>query len=96
MIFNFRYILQGIHQITTVVITIYLLLSPSLIVNAQTDTTFRKVSPSHMSLSMKIDRLTSTKLYQMTYVSVPAIAGGLIVRSEEDHFRSLRKNTRPL
>ena len=86
MIFNSRFILQGIHQISTVAITMYLLLSSSLLVNAQIDTTFSKATPSHTSLSMKIDRLTSTKFYQMTYVSIPAIAGGLIVKSEDDRF----------
>lgn len=95
MIFNFRYILQGIPPITTVAITMYLLLLPSSIVSAQIDTAFRKPTLSNTSLSMKIDRLTSTKFYQMTYVSIPAIAGGLIVKSEDDHFRSLRDEYMP-
>lgn len=67
----------------------------SIPVSAQIDTAFYKSSPSHTSLSMKIDKLTSTKFYQMTYVSFPAIIGGLIVKSEDDHFRSLRNEYMP-
>jgi len=59
---------------------------------AQVDTlTVNKYSP----FQMKVDHLTSSKLYRMTCVSVPLIAGGLIVKSENDHFRSLRNDYFP-
>lgn len=46
-------------------------------------------------LGKKLDSFTSTRLYQMTYIGVPLVAGGLIVKSEDDHFRSLRNDYLP-
>ncbi len=39
--------------------------------------------------------LFDTKAYQMTYVAVPLIAAGLIVKGEDDHFQSLRNDYMP-
>lgn len=41
------------------------------------------------------DKLQDSKLYRMTYVGVPLVAAGLIVKGEDDHFRSLRNNYLP-
>ena len=46
-------------------------------------------------LPQKIDKLSSSRLYQMTYVGVPLVAAGLIVKGEDDHFRSLRNDYMP-
>lgn len=43
----------------------------------------------------KIDRFTSSRLYRMTYIGVPLVVGGLIVKEEDDHFRSLRNDYMP-
>ncbi len=43
----------------------------------------------------RVDRWTSGKLYRMTFAGVPLIVGGLIVKSEDDHFRSLRNDYLP-
>ena len=43
----------------------------------------------------KIDKLSSSRLYQMTYVGVPLVAAGLIVKGEDEHFRSLRNDYMP-
>lgn len=43
----------------------------------------------------KVDKFTSSRFYQMTYVSVPLIVGGLIVKGEDTHFRRLRKDYLP-
>lgn len=44
----------------------------------------------------KLDKWSSTRLYQMTSVSVPLIVGGLVVKGEDTHFRSLRNDYLPL
>ncbi len=43
----------------------------------------------------KLDKLSSSKLYRMTYIGVPLIAGGLIMKGEDTHFRSLRNDYLP-
>lgn len=43
----------------------------------------------------KVDKFTSSRFYQMTYVGVPLIIGGLIVKGEDAHFRNLRKDYLP-
>ncbi len=43
----------------------------------------------------KLDKIYSSRLYQMTYVGVPLVAVGIIVKSEDDHFRSLRNDYMP-
>lgn len=43
----------------------------------------------------RLDRFSASRFYQATYVGVPLIAGGLIVKREDDHFRSLRNDYLP-
>jgi len=50
---------------------------------------------SNESFKMKLDRITSSRVYRMTYIGVPLIATGLIVKFEDDHFRSLRNEYLP-
>lgn len=45
--------------------------------------------------AQKVDKITSSRLYKMTYVGVPLISAGLIVGSEDAHFRSLRNDYLP-
>lgn len=47
------------------------------------------------NFSGRLDRFSSSHFYQMTYIGVPLVVGGLIVRSEDDHFRSLRNDYMP-
>lgn len=47
------------------------------------------------NFSRKLDRLSSSRFHQMTYIGVPLVIGGLIVKSEDDHFRSLRNDYLP-
>lgn len=61
--------------------------------STQTDTLNYK-SISHFQRTM--DRITSSRAYQMTYVGIPLIAAGLIIKSEDDHFRSLRNDYLPI
>lgn len=42
-----------------------------------------------------IDRISSTRAYQMTYIGIPLIAGGFIVKDEDEHFRNLRNDYLP-
>lgn len=72
-------------------------LSLSLIpsgLKAQTDTL--AVKPSAVSHDAFIDRLTDSPAFRMTYVGVPLIAGGLLVKGEDDHFRNLRNDYLPV
>lgn len=46
-------------------------------------------------ISHKIDKITAGKFYQMTYISVPLIAAGFIIKSENDHFHDLRDDYIP-
>lgn len=43
----------------------------------------------------KMDKIAASRVYQMTYIGVPLVVGGLIVKSEDDHFRSLRNDYLP-
>lgn len=43
----------------------------------------------------RLDRFSSSRFYRMTYIGVPLVVGGLIVKSEDDHFRSLRNDYLP-
>lgn len=43
----------------------------------------------------RMDRITSSRAYRMTYVGVPLVVGGLIIQSEDNHFRSLRQSYAP-
>ena len=42
-----------------------------------------------------MNTVLSSKTYQMTYIGLPLIVGGLIVKSEDDHFRRLRNDYMP-
>lgn len=42
-----------------------------------------------------LDRISSSRAYKMMYIGTPLIVGGLIVKSEDDHFRSLRNDYMP-
>lgn len=46
-------------------------------------------------LQLRMDRIASSKPYRMLFIGVPLIAGGLIVKAEDDHFRSLRNAYMP-
>lgn len=43
----------------------------------------------------RLDAFSSTKFYQMTYVGVPLVVSGLIVKGQDAHFRSLRNEYLP-
>lgn len=43
----------------------------------------------------RTDRLSSTRLYQMTYLGVPLVAAGLLVKGQDAHFRGLRHDYLP-
>ncbi|MBS7155034.1 MAG: phosphatase PAP2 family protein [Sanguibacteroides justesenii] len=47
------------------------------------------------NFSRKIDKVSSSRFYQMTYIGVPLTVGGIIVKSEDDHFRNLRNGYMP-
>lgn len=47
------------------------------------------------NFSRRLDKFSSSRFYQMTYIGVPLIVGGLIVKSEDDHFRGLRNEYLP-
>lgn len=52
--------------------------------------------PIHISKFEKfLDNVSESKAYRMTYIGVPLVMGGLIVKSEDDHFRSLRNDYLP-
>ncbi len=56
-----------------------------------TDTT-----KTHFSaFSKRLDKWSSSNLYQMTYIGVPLVVGGLIVKGEDTHFRRLRNDYLP-
>ncbi len=42
-----------------------------------------------------LDKITSSRAYQMTYIGVPLVVGGLIVKGEDDHFQQLRNDYLP-
>lgn len=66
------------------------LLCLSLSVRAQTDTL-------HLWQRDKkfIDQLADSRAFRMTYVGLPLVAGGLLIKSEDDHFRHLRNDYLP-
>ncbi len=47
------------------------------------------------NFGQRLDRFSSSRFCQMTYIGVPLVAGGLIVKSEDDHFRGLRNDYLP-
>lgn len=38
------------------------------------------------NFSRRLDKFSSSRFYQMTYIGVQLIVGGLIVKREDDHF----------
>ena len=42
-----------------------------------------------------IDRLADSRAFRMTYVGLPLVAGGLLIKGEDDHFRHLRNDYLP-
>ncbi len=48
------------------------------------------------NFSRRLDKFSSSRFYQMTYIGVPLIVGGLIVKREDDHFRGLRNEYLPV
>ena len=42
-----------------------------------------------------IDRLADSRAFRMTYVCLPLVAGGLLIKSEDEHFRHLRNDYLP-
>ena len=66
------------------------LLCLSLSVRAQTDTL-------HLWQRDKkfIDRVADSRAFRMTYVCLPLVAGGLLIKSEDEHFRHLRNDYLP-
>ena len=72
----------------------------SLTVSAEyyTDGTYIEMLDSlHVtrSFSTGIDKFSSSRLYQMTYVGVPLIVRGILVKGEDNHFRKLRNDYLP-
>lgn len=47
------------------------------------------------NFSRRLDKFSSSRFYQMTYIGIPLIVGGLIVKREDDHFRGLRNEYLP-
>lgn len=58
----------------------------------QTDT-LNIASISHFQRTM--DKITSSRVYQITYIGIPLVTAGFIIKSEDDHFRSLRNDYLP-
>lgn len=56
----------------------------------QSDSTQFAPLPTWGKMMKSMDKVTSSKAYQMTFVGIPLIAGGLIVKQEDDHFSNLR------
>lgn len=48
------------------------------------------------SFRQTVDKATGSRIYQMTYIGVPLIAGGLLVKNKDKHFRSLRNEYLPV
>jgi len=70
--------------------------------NAQTnvlsltqDSTLLNKPPQWMSFQDKVNKIINKDAFQMTYIGVPLIIGGLIIKKEDDHFRNLRNSYIP-
>lgn len=59
-------------------------------IKAQTDTL--SVQPYKEKF---LDRVASSQAFRMTYIGVPLVAGGLLIKGEDDHFRNLRNDYLP-
>lgn len=60
------------------------------LLRAQTDTL--SVQPHKVKF---LDRVAFSQAFRMTYIGVPLVAGGLLIKGEDDHFRSLRNDYLP-
>lgn len=49
----------------------------------------------HHGFRTKVHSIVTSKAYRMTYIGVPLVAGGLLVKSQDDHFRQLRNDYLP-
>ena len=47
------------------------------------------------NFSRRLYKFSSSRFYQMTYIGIPLMVGGLIVKNEDDHFRGLRNDYLP-
>ena len=50
------------------------------------------LSPPRPSYERRIDRRRSTRAYRMTFVAMPLIVGGLVMKPFDDDFRELRND----
>lgn len=50
----------------------------------------------HNKAQLLTNQIIQSKAFQMTYIGVPLIVSGLIVKSNDDHFRSLRNAYIPI
>lgn len=60
------------------------------LLSAQTDTLRLQRTDTQF-----LDRMASSRTFRMTYIGVPLVAGGLLIKSEDDHFRNLRNDYLP-
>ena len=58
-----------------------------------TDTTY--LGHTMAGKTRLIDKITTTKAFQISRVGVPLIIGGLIIKGEDEHFRFLRNTYTP-
>lgn len=53
------------------------------------------INPPVSTFKKNLDKAISSKAFQMTYIGVPLIIGGIIVKNEDDHFHDLRNSYIP-
>ena len=46
-------------------------------------------------IQRQTDKIITSNVFQMTYIGVPLIVSGLIIKNEDDHFQSLRNTYIP-
>lgn len=73
-------------------VTIWIAAAWGLTITAQNDTLIM----GGQRQNMFINRVESSRAYQLTCVGVPLVVGGLMVKSEDDHFRQLRNDYLPV
>lgn len=62
-------------------------------ISVKADSTYRFCKKQ--TFGQRLDKISSSRAFQMTYIGTPLIIGGLLVKSEDDHFRSLRNDYMP-
>lgn len=83
---------------TKTVVALFLLLLYTAAAQAQQDTLSHVLTSYHTPMLKphpKWQRFTEGKFYQTTYISVPLIAGGLLMKNESRPFRTLRNDYIP-